>query len=492
MKLLNLIIVEDSQDDTLLLLHELQKGGFKVKHLRVETSKELSDAIKQKEWDLILSDHNLPEFSAPAALEVIKSFNLDIPFIIVSNMIGEEVAVEAMKAGAHDYILKNNLARLVPVVKRALLDANARLERKKAERAFQESEARFRRLADNAQDLIYRIKIQPVRSFEYVSPSSVDIIGYSPEEHYADPDLAFKIIYPEDIAILEDISKGDIEFSNPLVIRWIHKNGSTVWVEQRNVPLYDESGNLVALEGIARDVSDRVINEQKLKTSYAQIEALSNRILEAMEEERARLARELHDELGQALTAVKLDLQLLQDTLKPAEKEDDTLKQSINLVDYTIDIVRRQSVSLRPPVLDDLGLIPALENMIKGFNKRTGIDIGLITNGLPSRLPGHLETALYRCIQESMTNIARHAKAENVLVKIKNNDRKIFVSVTDDGVGFEPAKLTVSSEHIGLTGMQERIRLLGGRFKVQSSPAKGTKIIIIVPYELKMRGALTG
>lgn len=492
MKPLSLIIVEDSLDDTLLILHELKRGGFNVEHLRVETSEELSSAMAKREWDLLICDHNLPEFNAPAALEIIKSCDIDIPFIIVSNMIGEEVAVEAMRAGAHDYILKNNLARLVPVVRRALFDANVRLERKKAEQALQESEERFRRLADNAQDLIYRIKLHPVRSFEYVSPSSLKIIGYTPEEHYADPELAFRIVHPEDKGILESMSKGKTKFAKPLVIRWVHKSGSTVWVEQRNVPLHDDSGKLVAIEGIARDITDRVINEQKLKTSHAQIEALSNRVLEAMEEERARLSRELHDELGQALTAVKLDLQLLQDTLNFEKKEDDTLKQSINLVDYTIDIVRRQSVSLRPPVLDDLGLIPALENMIKGFKKRTGIDMGLITSNLPSRLPGHLETALYRCIQESLTNIARHARAENAFVKIKNNNRKIFVSVTDDGVGFEPDKLTVSSEHIGLTGIQERIRLLGGRFKVESAPERGTKIFIIVPWELNARGAITG
>lgn len=491
MQPLNLIIVEDSQDDALLILHELNKGGFEVEHLRVENGKNLKRAISQREWDLIICDHNMPEFSAPEALELIKSYDIDLPFIIVSNMIGEEIAVEAMRAGAHDYILKNNLARLVPVVRRALYNAGMRLEKKKAEQALQESEARFRRLADNAQDLIYRLKLYPERAFEYVSPSAATIIGYTPEEHYQDPDLGFKIIHPEDRTLLENLTKESFDIARPLTVRWIHKNGEIVWVEQRNVPLYDESENLVAIEGIARDITDRIIYEQKLKTSYAQIEALSNRILEAMEEERARLARELHDELGQALTAVKLDLQLLQDTLKLEEKEGNHLKQSIDLIDYTIDIVRRQSVSLRPPVLDDMGLIPALENMISGFIKRTGVDMSFITNNLPSRLPAHLETALYRCIQESMTNIARHAQAENALVKIKNNGRKIFVSVTDDGVGFETDKLTISTEHIGLTGMQERIRLLGGHIKIESVPSRGTKIFIIVPCELGARRQFT-
>lgn len=492
MKFLHLISVEDSQDDTMLLLNELKRGGFQVEYVRVETGEELSNALRQNKWDLIISDHNLPGFSAPEALELIKAHDVDLPFIILSNMIGEEIAVEAMKAGAHDYISKNNLARLVPVVNRALLDAELRLDKKKAELALQESEARFRRLADNAQDLIYRINLYPERAFEYVSPSASNIIGYTPEEHYQDPDLGFKIIHPDDRKLLESITDGSSEIGKPLTIRWIHKNGTPVWVEQRNVPLFDGQGRLIGIEGIARDITDRILNEKKLRTSYAQIEALSMRVLEAMEDERARLARELHDELGQALTAVKLDLQLLQDALKCEGKKENSLNQSINLIDYTIDIVRKQSVSLRPPVLDDMGLIPAIENMIKGFNKRTGVNMRLVAGDLPARLPGHLETALYRCIQESMTNIARHAKADQALVKIKKNDRKILVSVVDDGVGFEPDNLAVSSEHIGLTGMQERIRLVGGRFKIASAPDEGTKILIIVPWEQKLRGQLTG
>ncbi len=341
MKQLRLIIVEDSEDDTILLLHQLQKAGYDTDHVRVETAEDLRFALENGSWDLIISDHALPCFSAPEALSVLNNSGKDLPFIIVSSVIGEEVAVAAMKAGAHDYIMKNNLARLAPIVERTLYDAEVRAERKKVREALQESEDRFRRLAENAQDLIYRIRLTPEMSYEFISPSIRELTGYMPEDYYKNPNLGFDTVHPEDRHLFEASLLGKVSFSNPLIMRWYHKNGSIVWTEHRTVGIYDDQGNLAAIEGISRDITDRILSEQKLKTSHAQIEALSNRVLNAMEDERARLARELHDELGQALTAVKLDLQLLGDKLEIENGCRDRLKQTIDLVDYTINLVRR-------------------------------------------------------------------------------------------------------------------------------------------------------
>jgi signal transduction histidine kinase len=247
---------------------------------------------------------------------------------------------------------------------------------------------------------------------------------------------------------------------------------------------------MVALEGIARDMSERILREEQLRESYDQIQALSNRILNAMEEERARLARELHDELGQALTAVKLDLQLLGEEINPDQTQQLLLDQSIALVDHTINLVRRQSVSLRPPQLDDMGLFAALNDMISGFQRRTGVDISLFYENNSDRYPGHIETALYRCIQESLTNVARHARAKKANILISTSAYgDLLVKVIDDGVGFNQDSLTVSSEHIGLTGMRERVKLLGGEFKIISKPGHGTSVEITVPLIKKSNGS---
>jgi diguanylate cyclase (GGDEF)-like protein/PAS domain S-box-containing protein len=130
-------------------------------------------------------------------------------------------------------------------------------ERKEIEAALRESEARYRRLTENAPDLIYRIRLQPSKSFEYVSPASTAIIGYTPEEHYADPDLALKLIHPDDLYILDKIARGEQPFDEPLEIRWVAKDGRVVWIEQRNTPIFDETGALIAIEGVARDITER-------------------------------------------------------------------------------------------------------------------------------------------------------------------------------------------------------------------------------------------
>ncbi len=481
MKNLRLIIVEDSEDDTILLLHQLKKAGYNVDYVRVETGEELLSALENGSWDLIISDHALPNFSAPEALNALNNSDKDLPFIIVSSVIGEETAVAAMKAGAQDYIMKNNMARLAPIVQRILHDAQVRAERKKVRAALKESEESFRRLAENAQDLICRIRLVPELEFEYISPSVKTFTGFNPENFYNNPELCFEIIHPDDRHIFEGLLRGEVSFAYPLIMRWFHKKGSITWTEQRSVGVYDEEGTLKAIEGIARDITERILSEQKLKTNHAQIEALSSRILTAMEEERTRLARELHDELGQALTAVKLDLQLLGSQLSASHGKLNRLKQTIDLVDYTINLVRRQSVSLRPPALDDMGLLPAIDEMIKGFMKRTGIKTEISNNGYSKRLPGPVETALYRCVQESLTNVARHAEAATVKINLKKQNGLLLLDIIDDGIGFEPEQHNKSSDSIGLIGMHERIKLLDGEFRIDSSTGRGTKIMIRVP-----------
>jgi len=139
--------------------------------------------------------------------------------------------------------------------------------RKRAEEALRESEERFRRLAENAQDIIFRYRFTPTPGFEYVSPAATDITGYTPEEHYADPDLGLKIVHPDDRPQLEKYFQGEGVFIQPIVLRWMKKDGTVIWTEQRNVPIYDQAGDLVALEGIARDITERKRAEEALRVS---------------------------------------------------------------------------------------------------------------------------------------------------------------------------------------------------------------------------------
>jgi two-component system, NarL family, sensor histidine kinase DevS len=197
------------------------------------------------------------------------------------------------------------------------------------------------------------------------------------------------------------------------------------------------------------------------------------RVVAAQELERQRLARELHDETGQALTSILLGLKQL-DGESP-----EAVAEVRELVVATLQDVRRLAVELRPKVLDDFGLVPALERLTQGFAEHTGISVDLEASGLNERPPVEVETAIYRIVQESLTNVVKHAQAHTVSVVVTRGDGRIKAVIEDDGTGFEPETIGVSG--IGLVGMRERIELLDGSLTVESSERNGTTVALEVP-----------
>src|SRR5439155_1099459 len=210
---------------------------------------------------------------SPDVLDLLNQRGRTTPFVIVSGTIGEEAAVDALKAGARDVVLKTNLSRLVPVVERELAEAENRVRQREAEEALRESQQRFQRLAANAPDLIFRIEVAPTARFEYLSPAATRFFGYSPEEIYADADLVLSQIHPDDRQRLEDRLREP--GSNAIELRWSTPHRGLVWTESVSVPVFAEAGHLVALEGIARDITERKRAEEEL-ARLAAIVASSN------------------------------------------------------------------------------------------------------------------------------------------------------------------------------------------------------------------------
>jgi two-component system, NarL family, sensor histidine kinase DevS len=222
---------------------------------------------------------------------------------------------------------------------------------------------------------------------------------------------------------------------------------------------------LASRAAVAVDMSQRVERESL------------RRILEAQELERRRLALELHDETGQALTSVLLGLRAVEETVN--EDVNTALGDVRELVVGALQDVRRLAVELRPKVLDDFGLVPALERLTSGFTDQTGIAVELEPHLLATRLPSEIETALYRIVQEALTNIVKHAQATKVSVVLTRADGSVKIVVEDDGRGF--SRDESSGEGLGLVGMHERIALLNGRLDVESSPGAGTTLVAEVP-----------
>lgn len=347
-------------------------------------------------------------------------------------------------------------------------------ERIHAEDALRESETRFKHLAENAPDMIFRWSY--AEGFEYVSPASVDVIGYTPEDHYADPGLSYRSIHPDDIPIYESVFSDLADPEGPrryCVIRWQHKEGHTVYVEMRMAPIFDEYGNLIAIDGIARDITQHVVTRERLRE-------LTTRLTQAHEEERRRIGYELHDHIGQALTVAKLRAKMMESGI-----EDESVRQKlgvlIDLVDEMLQDVRALSRELRPPLLDEMGWGPALELLCESFGERSGLAVVYQPAADGARLPTNSELVAYRVVQEALTNAARHAEADQIDVRTTLNDEELLITIADDGVGFDLEDATGEGGGLGLLGMQERVDTVGGTLQIDSAPGTGTRITVHLP-----------
>jgi GAF domain-containing protein/anti-sigma regulatory factor (Ser/Thr protein kinase) len=216
------------------------------------------------------------------------------------------------------------------------------------------------------------------------------------------------------------------------------------------------------------------------------LQGLSSRLIDAQEQERKRIAQELHDEMGQALTAMSINLSAIDKQLGAALDPETAqrLAETDSLITRTLEQMRELALDLRPSMLDDLGLLPALRWYVKRYENRTGILVGLEAVGLELRLPEQIETVIYRMVQEALTNVARHARANRVDIRLQRRDSIVQAFIEDDGSGFDPAEVAdreAQERGVGLVGMRERIAAVGGSLEIKSHPGKGTRLAIELP-----------
>ncbi len=263
-KSLKVLVVEDSEDDAQLLLRELKRGGYSIQYQRVELAEEMMRLLKEDRWDLVISDYSMPRFSALKALETLKASGLDLPFIIVSGTIGEDMAVSAMRAGAHDYLLKGKLKRLIPVIQRELRDAEEREGRRRANEALRATEERYRDLVENARDIVYEHDLDG--NYTSCNKAAEQITGYSSAE-VLQLNVA-QAVAPEYLEKAKEMLRRKLagESVTAYELDLIAKDGRHISVEV-NTRLVFHNGTPVGVQGIARDVTERKLLEEQLRQS---------------------------------------------------------------------------------------------------------------------------------------------------------------------------------------------------------------------------------
>jgi two-component system, NarL family, sensor histidine kinase UhpB len=225
--------------------------------------------------------------------------------------------------------------------------------------------------------------------------------------------------------------------------------------------------------GTARD------REKDLASRAEQLSAVSRRLMRVQEEERTRIARELHDELGQLLTAAKLELSPLRESVAVPESIA-RVQRVLALLDRTLESVRRIAYELRPPLLDDLGLASAIESEVSAFQKRMGIECEISVRSTEIELDSERSTAIFRIVQEALTNVARHAHATRVEIRLRQSPSEVLLDVRDNGRGITPEQFE-DSRTLGLLGMRERVRQFGGTIGIEGVSGRGTIVTVRIP-----------
>lgn len=336
-----------------------------------------------------------------------------------------------------------------------------------AHAALQASERRYRELFENANDVVYTADL--TGAFTSFNRAAEELTGYRREE--AGNKRIEDIVAPESVPVirenLERKLSGQVERTR-YEIEIMRKDGKRVPVEVHSALIY-ESGRPVGAHGIARDISDRKQAEQVLR-----------RMNERLEEEARRIAHALHDEVSQLLGSVHLALEECarsHPAIRPAQLQ--PVKQLLTDIEEQI---RRLSRELRPTMLDDLGLLPALEFLADGISKRNGVSI-TVRGSLSPQLSDTEAITVYRIAQEALTNVMRHAHATCVEVEIAEEDGALRCSIRDNGVGFDLQGILArrGERGLGLIGMRERANALGGTFTIHSTPGVGTELAARIP-----------
>jgi PAS domain S-box-containing protein len=358
--------------------------------------------------------------------------------------------------------------------------------RKRVEEALRLSEERYRSIFENAVEGMFQTT--PDGKYAAVNPALARMYGYdSPEDLIAGISNIATEVYvdpgrrDEFVRLMQE--QEEISGFEALVYR---KDGRFIWISESVRAVRDSSGVLVGYEGTVEHITERKLAEERLRATLDQVRSLSGRLATVQEEERTRIARELHDELGVGLTCLKIDLSRLTAIVgngisaDARANLDDKVRSMVEQIDMTIASVQRLVTELRPAVLDDLGLVAAIEWQCQDFQKRTGIPCTCVTSADDIPMDPERATALFRICQEALTNTVRYAQATAVTIKLESRNDFLQLVVADNGVGIPDTKVS-DRRSLGLLGMKERVALFGGELTIQGIPEKGTTITVYLP-----------
>jgi two-component system sensor histidine kinase UhpB len=497
---LQILVVEDSEDDALLLELALKRSGAQCVCRQVETAGELAAALDASNWDAIIADYVMPKFGGLEALAMVKKRGLDVPFIIVSGHINEDTAVAAMKAGAHDYVMKDKLARLAPAIAREMRDAEVRQAQRASEKELWQEQAFRAAIETSIPSGIAVVDLDGRQAYvnrafcRMVGWSEGELLGRKPPFDYWPSEERDSIN-----AALARVVAGEIP-SGGLELRLCRKNG-----ERFDTALKDSFDNLTGWLSSITDITQRKQAEDALRRSHEELELrvrqrtaelsaantalqtalaerrrLENELLEITDKERRRIGLNLHDDLGQKLTGIALMSKGLQVQLARNGLEGAAEAARIHaLIQETMTQARELSHDLVTLDLQEKDLVSAMEGMVSHVKRTFNISCRFECKTTAPALEANVVGQLYKITQEAVTNAIKHAKARHVEIHLANGGNHLLLSIRNDGAPF-PSVVNANAG-LGLRIMSYRAHLIGASLEVKPGEREGAVVTCALP-----------
>ena len=402
---------------------------------------------------------------------------------VTSRRMGSQKVLMALRADGEEFPIEASISqhtedrkKLFTVILRDIT------ERVRVDSLLARGEARLRGILDSAMDAI--ITIDESQHIVIFNAAAEAMFGCPKEEALGAPLLwfipeRFRGVHGDHVRNFGETGTASRRMGALRIVTGVRRNGEEFPIDASISQVTELGSKFYTV--ILRDVTARALSEEALRRSKEELQELGAAAHEAREQEKSRIARELHDELAQALTALQMDVAWCKEKLPAGQGSfAQKLDRMETLLDTTVTATRRIAADLRPLMLDDLGLLPAVEWLVENFTQRTGVPCELAVSTSDLRLNNANSTAVFRIIQESLANVAKHARASHAEVSIEQNGSGVTISVRDDGLGFSPHHPRKPNS-FGLVGLRERAYLLGGEVAFISAPGRGTNIEVRLP-----------
>ena len=450
---------------------------------RVDSADFLRAALADRPWDAVLYLSAVAALSLPNALRQIDDAGLDLPLILVAGPAEEFSLQRAMKAGARDVIDADRLERLLPAIEREVREARHRADHRAALEMLNESQARFDALASNLPGMLFHLRrdAEGEYRFLFVSEGCQKLFGFKQQHLLASAGKLFDALETDkrkslESALGESAAKGTL-------LNWEgYTRGRTrqKWIKLRSTPYRFDNG-VVEWRGIASNITESKESEAQLRASRQQLAELSTHLEAVKEEERERISRDIHDELGSILVFLKIEAaQLAAKLPTDATRLREKAHSIETLLGQAMSTASRVARELRPGILKEFGLPAAIECQAEDFTQRFGIACRVQCDEDGIEPEPDTSLALFRIAQEALTNVAKHAHASLVVMRLRRERGNILLEIRDNGRGISEVDMQ-KPKSFGLRGIRERVLSLAGEFSIGPAEHGGTHIMLRVP-----------